>query len=174
MQRTQQLRHSMSVLFAGLVMLASSVIVSADGVRHSSAVDWEPLYSSAQDEVWYPPAAVSKKDGGPGGPTICTMDTAGTDGQPVMNPVWTQMYSGQTDRTTFRVCGDFEGQGQVLLTYAGAGKPTDFDYSVPTSLCLDTHAYSDSTPRAIDLYLVQTGAHSPSISSPSILISEQP
>jgi hypothetical protein len=138
MQRTQRMQRSMRILFAGLVVLAFSFVVSADSIAHTSTLVWSSIYSPAQGEVWYPPAAVSKKDGGPGGPTACAMDTAGTDGHAIVNPVWTHMYSKQTNQTTFRICGTFNGQGEVLLAYPGAGKPTDFDYTTPTTLCLDT------------------------------------
>jgi hypothetical protein len=104
------------------------------------------------------------------------MDTAGTDGRALVKPVWTGMYSKQTNQTTFRICGIFNGQGEVLLAYPGAGKPTNFDYITPTTLCLDTYSNSgsDGTPRPLDLYLVQLGTRTASISSPSILVSEQP
>jgi len=175
MQRTQLSKRPALVLLACLVVLALSLIVTAASVAHTAALAWSPIYTPSDGEVWYPAADVSKVDGGLGGPTACSMDTAGTDGRGLVKPAWTGTYARQTDPTTFRVCGTFNGQGQVLLAYPGAGKPTDFDYSTPTNVCLDTYSASasDGTPRALDLYLVQTGANTASISSPSILVGEQ-
>lgn len=177
MQRIQRMKRPALVLFACLVVLALSLVVTAASVAHTAApLAWSPIYTPSQGEVWYPATDMSKVDGGPGGPTACSMDTAGTDGRTLFKPVWTEMYARQTDHTTFRVCGTFNGDGQVLLAYPGAAKPTNFNYSAPTTLCLDTYSdtTADGTPRALELYMIQTGSNTPSITSPSILVGEQP
>jgi len=174
MHPTQRMKRLTLVLFAGLVVIAFSFIASAT-IGHTAPLVWSPIYTPSDGEIWYPATDMSKVDGGPGGPTACSMDTVGTDGRALFKPNWTTMYARQTDRTTFRLCGTFKGNGQVLLAYQGAVKPTNFDYGAPTTLCLDTYTgtAADGTPRALELYMIQTGTNTPSITSPSILVGEQ-
>jgi hypothetical protein len=53
-------------------------------------------------------------------------------------PAWSAMYAKQYDQTAFRVCGYWQGHGEALLSYPGAGDPVPIEYDTPTPMCITT------------------------------------
>lgn len=148
------MRRFITPLAAVLLLVLFGVAVRAGA---GTFISYYPLYTPERNQTWRPLAVVNKPSVLPNG------------------VVWERMYTKQANQTTFRLCGLFMGQGEVALTYPGVGDPYDFDYEVPTPLCIDTVVGSGGGTLAFPLqvWLIQRGNRPASITNPNIFVGEQ-
>jgi hypothetical protein len=103
------------VIVAALILAVSAsyaggVTASKGAVREVEV--WLPIHVPGPSDKW-----ASRDDG---------------------QPAWSAMYAKQYDQTAFRVCGYWQGHGEALLAYPGAGDPVPIEYDTPTPMCITT------------------------------------
>lgn len=136
-------------LVATLVLFALFGFGFAANAGAGTGLSYAPIFVPTNDTIWY-----STKDG---------------------STVWTVRYVKQPNQTEFELCGLFDGDGDVLVSYPEAGDGFEFHYDQPTPMCVRTTVGigGGAMPLPLNVHLSQRGLRRASLTWPNVFVGTQ-